>query len=55
MQAASFYVDPQARLDVGDIYDQVAWLKEQGLVDRSVDPKTFIDLSFVQGHTNVPK
>ena len=41
--------------DVGDIYEQVAWLKAQGLVDASVDPKTFIDLSFVQGHTNVPK
>jgi NitT/TauT family transport system substrate-binding protein len=55
VQAATFYADPQARLDVGDVYNQVAWLKEQGLVDRSVDAKSFIDLSFVQGHTNIPK
>jgi NitT/TauT family transport system substrate-binding protein len=55
VQAATFYADPQARLDVGDIYNQIAWLKQQGLVDRSVDPKAFLDLSFVQGHTNVPR
>lgn len=52
---ASYYMDPQARLDIGDIHNQVAWLKANGLVDGSVDPKTFIDLSFVQGHMNVPK
>lgn len=55
VMAASYYMDPQARLDVQDIYNQVAWLKAQGLVDASVDAKTFIDLSFVQGHMNVPK
>lgn len=55
VMAASYYIDSQARLDVGDIYNQVAWLKSQGLVDSAVDPKTFLDLSFVQGHTNVPK
>jgi NitT/TauT family transport system substrate-binding protein len=55
VEASTFYVDPQGRLDVGDIYNQVAWYKSQGLVDASVDPKSFIDLSFVQGHTNVPK
>jgi NitT/TauT family transport system substrate-binding protein len=55
VEAATFYVDPLARLDIGDIYNQVAWLKAQALIDRSVDPKSFIDLSFVQGHTNIPK
>lgn len=55
VKAASYYMDPQARLDVGDIYNQVAWLKAQGLVDAAVDPKTFLDLSFVQGHTNLPR
>lgn len=52
---ASYYIDPQARLDVGDIYNQVAWLKANGLVDASADAKTFLDLSFVQGHMNIPK
>jgi NitT/TauT family transport system substrate-binding protein len=55
VEASTFFVDPQARLDIGDVYNQVAWLKDQGLVDRSVDPKTFIDLSFVKGHTNIPQ
>lgn len=55
VEASTYYVDPLARLDVGDIYKQVEWLKSQGLVDKSVDPKAFIDLSFVQGHTNVPQ
>jgi NitT/TauT family transport system substrate-binding protein len=55
VEASTFYVDPQARLDVGDIHRQVAWFKSQGMIDASVDPKSFIDLSFVQGHTNIPQ
>jgi hypothetical protein len=55
VKAASYYMDPQARLDVGDIYNQIAWLKSQGLVETSVDPKAFLDLSFVKGHMNAPK
>jgi len=49
------FVDAGARLDVGDIYNQVAFWKSQGLVDATVDAKTFIDLSFVDGHFNLPK
>ena len=55
VESSTFYVDPQARLNVGDIYGQIAWYKSQGMVDASVDPKTLIDLSFVRGHTNVPR
>ncbi|HTZ78576.1 MAG TPA: ABC transporter substrate-binding protein [Stellaceae bacterium] len=49
------YVDPDGRLLVRDVYNQVAWYQEQGLVDKDVDPKTIVDLSFVQGHYDVPK
>ena len=49
------YVDPEARLDVGDIYNQVAFWQSQNLVDKSVDAKSILDLSFVKGHFNVPK
>ena len=49
------YIDPKGRLKVQSIYDQVAWLKKQGLVDDAVDPHDFIDLSFIQGHMDVPK
>jgi NitT/TauT family transport system substrate-binding protein len=48
-------MDPQGRLIVQDIYDQVAWYKAQNLVDRSVDARSFLDLGFVQGHLRVPK
>jgi ABC-type nitrate/sulfonate/bicarbonate transport system substrate-binding protein len=55
VEASTFYVDPQARLNVGDIYARIAWYKSQGMVDASVDPKALIDLSFVQGDTNLPR
>jgi NitT/TauT family transport system substrate-binding protein len=44
------YVDPLGRLKVRDIYDQVAYWKSQKLVDADVEPKSFLDLSFIQGH-----
>ena len=49
------YMDPQGRLMVKNVYDQVAWYKEQGLVDKTVSAKDFLDLSFVRGHFDVPK
>lgn len=52
---AAPYVDPAGRLDVGDVIDQVRWYKAQGLVDAGVDARTFIDTSFIAGHSNVPK
>lgn len=52
---AANFIDARGRLDVGDIYAQVAYFKSQGIVDQGVDAKTFIDLSFIEGHFNVPK
>ena len=40
------YVDPDARLLVDDIHRQVAWYQSEGLVDKSVDAATILDLSF---------
>ncbi|MBN9086427.1 MAG: ABC transporter substrate-binding protein [Reyranella sp.] len=48
------YIDPQGRLDVGDIHNQVKLWQAQGQVARDADPKTFVDLTFVNGHFNVP-
>ncbi len=48
------YIDPQGRLDVGDIYNQVKLWQAQCQVARDADPKTFVDLTFVKGHFNVP-
>jgi NitT/TauT family transport system substrate-binding protein len=44
------YIDPEGRLLVHDIYHQVAWYQAQGLVDKSVDARAVVDLSFVKGH-----
>ncbi len=55
VKASAFPADPQARLDVADIYKQIDWMKSEKLVDASVDPKIALDLSFIEGHTNVPK
>jgi NitT/TauT family transport system substrate-binding protein len=49
------FIDPEGRLDVGDIYKQVAFWQSTGQVSRDADAKSFIDLSFVQGHFNLPK
>lgn len=48
------FIDPEGRLDVGDIYKQVAFWQSTGQVSRDADPKAFIDLSFIDGHFNVP-
>ena len=49
------YVDPDARLLVRDVYNQVAWYQAQGLVDKEVEAKSIVDLTFVLGHYDVPK
>ncbi|MCC7271355.1 MAG: ABC transporter substrate-binding protein [Alphaproteobacteria bacterium] len=49
------WVDPDGRLDVGDIHDQVAWWQAQKLVDPGVDAGLILDLGFVEGHRNVPR
>jgi NitT/TauT family transport system substrate-binding protein len=49
------YVDPMGRLLVDDVYSQVAFWQNLGLVDKSLAARDVLDLSFVQGHFNVPK
>ena len=53
VKASAFPADPQARLDVSDIYKQVEWMKAEKLVDASADAKGMLDLGFVEGHFNV--
>ena len=48
------YIDAQGRLKVDQLLDNIGWFKAEGLVDADVDPWTFIDLSFIKGHTGVP-
>jgi hypothetical protein len=32
----------------------VDWYRGQRMIERDTDPKGFIDLTFVEGHANVP-
>lgn len=48
------YIDPLGRLDVGSVYEQIAWFKAHDLVDGGVDPAAILDLSFIEGHFNLP-
>jgi NitT/TauT family transport system substrate-binding protein len=46
------YID--SRLDVGSIYEMVDWYRNQRMIEKETDPKSFIDLCFVEGHINIP-
>ncbi len=46
------YISPT--LDIGSIFEMVDWYVAQDMIERRTDPHTFIDLSFVDGHENVP-
>ena len=49
------FIDPKGRLLVGNVYHQVHWYQEEGLLDKSVDASRFLDLSFIKGQLDVPK
>jgi len=55
VKVSANFMDPQGRLLVQNIYDQVTWNQAQGLVDKGVNAKDFLDLSFVKGHLDLPK
>jgi len=41
------YIDPEARLDVKDVLNQVAWYKAQGMLKPDVDGAAIIDRRYV--------
>jgi NitT/TauT family transport system substrate-binding protein len=41
------YVDGDARVDVQDIYHQIAWFKEQKMLKDDVDPAKVLDMHYV--------
>jgi NitT/TauT family transport system substrate-binding protein len=43
-----------SRLDVGSIYEMVDWYRGQRMIEKETDPAKFIDLTFVEGHQNIP-
>jgi NitT/TauT family transport system substrate-binding protein len=48
VEAAAYFVEPQAGLDTADIERQIAWYKAQGLIDKGVDAREVVDPSFVK-------
>lgn len=48
------YIDAAGRLDVGDIHNQVAFWQASGQASRDVEARAILDLTFVEGHFNVP-
>ncbi len=54
VKASVSFIDPQGRLMVRDLYNQVAWYKAQGMVDASADAKTMMDLGFLKQHLDLP-
>jgi len=45
VQSSAFYMEPQARLDLGDIERQIDWYKSQGLIDRTVTARNVVYLN----------
>jgi NitT/TauT family transport system substrate-binding protein len=41
------YVDPNARLLIDDVVNQVTFWQSEGLVDKTLDAKSIMDLSFI--------
>jgi NitT/TauT family transport system substrate-binding protein len=42
------YIDPDGKLDVKNVDNQIKWLQEQGFVDKGFDADTIIDKAYVK-------
>ncbi len=42
------YIEKDGRLDVADIYKQIKWYKDRGLVDASADGTEIVDTTFIE-------
>jgi NitT/TauT family transport system substrate-binding protein len=49
VEANAPYMDPKARIDVADIARQLDWYKVQGFVEKNVEARDVVDLSFTAG------
>jgi NitT/TauT family transport system substrate-binding protein len=52
IKKAIAYVDPDARLDVKDVQNQVDWYVSQGMLKNRIDVNTVIDKRYVVTLTN---
>jgi NitT/TauT family transport system substrate-binding protein len=55
LQDAMPFIDADARIDVGSVYAQLRFWQEVKMVDQSAKPEPMLDLTFIQGHLNMPR
>jgi NitT/TauT family transport system substrate-binding protein len=48
VEVGAYFIEPHAQLDLADISRQIAWYKARGLIDKNVDAREVVDLSFVK-------
>ncbi len=48
IRAGAMRLQPEARLNLGSVRDQLAWFQSEGLVDESITIETLVDASFVE-------
>ena len=48
IRSGAMYIEKDGRLDVVDVYKQVAWYQAQGLVEKAADPAKIVDNSFIE-------
>lgn len=44
----AMYIEADGRLDVADVYKQIGWYQNLGLVDKAADPAKIVDNSFIE-------
>ncbi len=49
IEASAPFIDPKARIDMADIERQLAWYEAQGFVEKDVEARDVVDLSFTSG------
>ena len=49
VETGAYPMDPQAKLNIADVERQVAWLKEQKLIDAGVDVQGIVDTTLGMG------
>ena len=42
------YIDPDGKLDVKNVDNQIKWLQDQGFVDKGFDSDAIIDKAYVK-------
>jgi NitT/TauT family transport system substrate-binding protein len=49
VEASAPFMDPKARIDINDIARQLGWYQAQGFVEKTVEARDLVDLSFTAG------